>query len=213
MPFGPDPQAIHPVPAHQRIVFLKNLIRDPKIEIGDYTYYDDPENALLFAERNVLHHYDFLGGTLRIGRFCAIATGARFVMNGANHALSGFSTFPFNIFGEGWEEGFDIGTITAGLRGDTVIGNDVWIGAEAVILPGVTIGDGAVIGAFSVVARDVAPYAIVAGNPAVERRRRFAPETIERLLRVAWWNWPIERITRNLAAIRGADIDALERAE
>ncbi len=212
MPFGPDPQAIHPVPAHQRIVFLKNLIRDPKIEIGDYTYYDDPENALLFAERNVLHHYDFLGDRLRIGRFCAIATGARFIMNGANHALSGFSTFPFNIFGQGWEEGFDIGTITSGLRGDTVIGNDVWIGAEAVILPGVTIGDGAVIGAFSVVARDVAPYAIVAGNPAVERRRRFAPETIERLLRVAWWNWPIERITQNLAAIRGADIDALERA-
>ncbi|WP_427025623.1 CatB-related O-acetyltransferase [Aureimonas ureilytica] len=212
MSYGPDPQAIHPVPAHQRIVFLKALIHDPKIEIGDYTYYDDPENALLFAERNVLHHYDFLGDRLRIGRFCAIATGARFIMNGANHAMTGFSTFPFNIFGRGWDEGFDIGTITAGLRGDTVIGNDVWIGAEAVILPGVTIGDGAVIGAFSVVARDVAPYAIVAGNPAVERRRRFPPETIERLLRVAWWNWPIERITQNLAAIRGADIDALERA-
>ncbi len=213
MPVGPDPSSIHPVPAHQRIVFLKPLISDPRIEIGDYTYYDDPENALLFASRNVLHHYDFLGDTLRIGRFCAIATGARFVMNGANHAMTGFSTFPFNVFGGGWEEGFDRGTITAGLRGDTVIGNDVWIGAEAVILPGVTIGDGAVIGAFSVVTKDVAPYAIVAGNPATERRRRFAPETVERLLRVAWWNWPIERITRNLAAIRGADIDALERAE
>lgn len=213
MPLGPDPSSIHPVPAHQRIVFLKPLISDPRIEIGDYTYYDDPENALLFASRNVLHHYDFLGDKLRIGRFCAIATGARFVMNGANHAMTGFSTFPFNIFGGGWEEGFDMGTITAGLRGDTVIGNDVWIGAEAVILPGVTIGDGAVIGAFSVVAKDVAPYAIVAGNPATERRRRFEPDTVERLLRVAWWNWPIERITRNLAAIRGADIDALERAE
>ncbi|WP_062111309.1 CatB-related O-acetyltransferase [Aureimonas sp. AU40] len=213
MPLGPDPLAIHPVPAHQRIVFLKNLIDDPKIEIGDYTYYDDPENALLFASRNVLHHYDFLGDKLRIGRFCAIATGARFVMNGANHAMTGFSTFPFNIFGEGWEEGFDMGSITAGLRGDTVIGNDVWIGAEAVILPGVTIGDGAVIGAFSVVGRDVSPYAVVAGNPAVERRRRFSPEIVDRLLAVAWWNWPVERITKNLAAIRGADIDALERAE
>ncbi len=156
MPPGPDPRSIHPVPAHPRIVFLKPLIDDPKIEIGDYTYYDDPENARLFASRNVLHHYDFLGDTLRIGRFCAIATGVRFIMNGANHALTGFSTFPFNIFGGGWEEGFDIGTITAGLRGDTVVGNDVWIGAEAVILPGVTIGDGAVIGAFSVVAKDVA---------------------------------------------------------
>ncbi|MFH6785378.1 MULTISPECIES: CatB-related O-acetyltransferase [Methylobacterium] len=213
MPLGPDPRSLHPVPAHQRIVFLKPLIDDPKIEIGDFTYYDDPENALLFASRNVLHHYDFLGDKLRIGRFCAIATGVRFIMNGANHALTGFSTFPFNIFGGGWEEGFDVGTITAGLRGDTVVGNDVWIGAEAVILPGVTIGDGAVIGAFSVVAKDVAPYAIVAGNPAVERRRRFPPDIVERLGRVAWWNWPIVRITGNLAAIRGADIDALERAE
>ncbi|WP_430384010.1 CatB-related O-acetyltransferase [Aureimonas ureilytica] len=210
---GPDPLAIHPAPAHQRMVFLKNVVSDPKIEIGDYTYYDDPENALLFASRNVLHHYDFLGDKLRIGRFCAIATGARFIMNGANHAMTGFSTYPFNIFGNGWEEGFDIATITAGLRGDTVIGNDVWIGAEAVIMPGVTIGDGAIIGAFSVVTRDVAPYAIVAGNPAVERRRRFEPELVERLLRVSWWNWPVERITKHLAAIRGADIDALERAE
>ena len=210
---GPDPLAVHPVPAHQRMVFLKNVVDDPKIEIGDYTYYDDPENALLFASRNVLHHYDFLGDKLRIGRFCAIATGARFIMNGANHAMTGFSTYPFQVFGSGWEEGFDIATITAGLRGDTVIGNDVWIGTEAVIMPGVTVGDGAIIGAFSVVTRDVAPYAIVAGNPAVERRRRFEPERIERLLRVAWWNWPVERITKHLAAIRGADIDALERAE
>lgn len=213
MPSGPDPRAVHPVPAHRRIVFLKNVVDDPRIEIGDYTYYDDPESAALFASRNVLHHYDFLGDRLRIGRFCAIATGARFVMNGANHAMTGFSTYPFNIFGEGWEEGFDFGTIQAGLRGDTVIGNDVWIGAEAVILPGVTIGDGAIVAAHGVVARDVAPYAIVAGNPAAERRRRFEPETVRRLLALAWWNWPVERITRNLAAIRGADIDALERAQ
>ena len=210
---GPDKAAVHPVPQHQRIVFLKNAVTDPKIEIGDYTYYDDPENALLFASRNVLHHYDFLGDKLRIGRFCALATGVRFVMNGANHAMTGFSTFPFNIFGNGWEEKFDFGSIQAGLRGDTVVGNDVWIGSEAVILPGVTIGDGAVIAAHSVVSRDVRPYAIVAGNPAQERRRRFPDDTVERLLRIAWWNWPVERITRNLAAIRGADIDALEKAE
>ncbi|WP_280514926.1 CatB-related O-acetyltransferase [Aureimonas sp. ME7] len=200
------------MPAHQRIVFLRNVVDDPKIEIGEYTYYDDPGGALLFASRNVLHHYDFLGDRLRIGRFCAIATGARFVMNGANHAMTGFSTFPFNIFGSGWEEGFEMETILSGLKGDTVVGNDVWIGSDALILPGVTIGDGAIVAANSVVSRDVAPYAVVAGNPASKRRRRFDDATIERLLAVGWWNWPVERISRNLAAIRGADIDALEQA-
>ncbi len=212
MSHGPDPRAVHPMPAHQRIVFLRNVVDDPKIEIGEYTYYDDPGGALLFASRNVLHHYDFLGDRLRIGRFCAIATGARFVMNGANHAMTGFSTFPFNIFGSGWEEGFEMETILSGLKGDTVVGNDVWIGSDALILPGVTIGDGAIVAANSVVSRDVAPYAVVAGNPASKRRRRFDDATIERLLAVGWWNWPVERISRNLAAIRGADIDALEQA-
>ncbi|RIY00718.1 antibiotic acetyltransferase [Aureimonas flava] len=212
MSLGPDPRAVHPVPAHQRIVFLRNVVSAPNVEIGEYTYYDDPEAALLFGTRNILHHYAFLGDRLVIGRFCAIATGARFVMNGANHAMSGFSTFPFNIFGEGWEEGFELGSITAGLKGDTMVGNDVWIGADALILPGVRIGDGAIVAASSVVSRDVAPYSIVAGNPAAERRLRFEPRVIERLLALRWWDWPAEKVGRNLAAIRGADIDALEKA-
>lgn len=212
MQTGPDPRTVHPVPAHPRIVFLKEVVTRPNVEIGDYTYYDDPEHALLFGERNILHHYEFLGDRLLIGRFCAIATGARFVMNGANHVMTGFSTYPFNIFAGGWEEGFDVATVQAGLRGDTAVGNDVWIGANAVILPGVRIGDGAVIAAESVVSRDVPPYAIVAGNPAREVRRRFAGDVVERLLAVAWWNWPADRISRHLAAIRGADIDALETA-
>lgn len=212
MSLGPDPRAVHPVPAHQRIVFLRNVVTAPNVEIGEYTYYDDPDAALLFDTRNILHHYEFLDDRLVIGRFCAIATGARFVMNGANHAMTGFSTYPFNIFGGGWEDGFDVASISAGNKGDTTVGNDVWIGADALILPGVTIGDGAIIAASSVVSRDVAPYAIVAGNPAAERRRRFEPEIVARLLALRWWDWPIDRIGRNLAAIRGADIDALEKA-
>src|SRR5690606_21383492 len=117
----------------------------PHIEIGDFTYYDDPQGPAGFVERCVLHHYDFIGDKLVIGRFCAIAAGATFIMNAANHAMTGFSTYPFNIFGCGWEQGFDEATIEAGLKGDTVIGNDVWIGHEATILPGVTIGDGAIV--------------------------------------------------------------------
>ena len=212
MPQGPDPRMIHPVPEHQRIVFLKPLIDSPRIEIGEYTYYDDPDAALDFERRNILHHYEFLGDKLIVGRFCAFATGVRFVMSGANHAMTGLSTYPFNIFRFGWEEAFDMETIRAGLKGDTVVGNDVWIGSGATIMPGVRIGDGAIVAAESVVTRDVAPYAIVGGNPAEDRRLRFAPEIVERLLAVAWWNWPIERISANLTAIRGGEIDALEKA-
>jgi virginiamycin A acetyltransferase len=126
--------------------------------------------------------------------------------------MTGFSTFPFNIFGHGWEEGFDFSTIAAGFRGDTRVGNDVWIGMEATILPGVTIGDGAIVAAKSVVASDVPPYAIVAGNPARVIRRRFDDATIARLLAIAWWNWPVDHITRHLQAIRGADLARLEIA-
>ena len=133
-------------------------------------------------------------------------------MNGANHAMSGFSTYPFNIFGHGWEEGFDVATWQREVRGDTVIGNDVWIGMEAVILPGVHIGDGAIIAAKSVVSRHVPPYAIVAGNPSTVVKKRFDDRTIEKLLAIAWWNWPVDKIGRNLDAIRGTDISLLEAA-
>jgi virginiamycin A acetyltransferase len=197
---------------HKRVGFLKPLVTAENIEIGDFTYYDDPDGPDLFQEKCVLHHYPFIGDKLIIGKFCAIAEGARFIMNGANHAMSGFSTYPFNIFGEGWEVGFDPATWQRELRGDTMLGNDVWIGMEAVILPGVTIGDGAIAAAKSVVTHDVPPYAIVAGNPAKVVKRRFDQRTIDRLLKVAWWDWPVDKITRNLNAIRGADIRALEAA-
>ena len=209
---GPHPELKHPIPMHKRVGFLKPLVTAENIEIGDFTYYDDPDGPDLFQEKCVLHHYPFIGDRLIIGKFCAIAEGARFIMNGANHAMSGFSTYPFNIFGQGWEEGFDPETWHRELRGDTVLGNDVWIGMEAVILPGMKIGDGAIAAAKSVVTHDVPPFAIVAGNPAKIVKMRFDQRTIDRLLKVAWWDWPVDKITRNLNAIRGADIRALEAA-
>lgn len=205
---GPDPNDPHPLKGFPRVGFLKNFISRPNIQVGDYTYYDDPAGPERFEADNVLYHYDFIGDRLIIGRFCAIATGARFMMNGGNHATSGFSTFPFLIFGQGWERLVpDFPN-----RGDTVVGNDVWIGHDATIMPGVTIGDGAIIAAKSVVSADVRPYAVVAGNPAREVRRRFDDAVVDELLRLRWWDWPVERITRHLEAIAGADLEALRAA-
>ena len=210
---GPDPGTLHPMEGHTRVTFLAPLARGrANVEVGAYTYYDDPDDPEAFFDHNVLHHYDFVGDRLIIGPFCAIATGVQIVMNGGTHAMSGFSTYPFNIFGHGWEQGFDPATWTAENRGDTVIGADVWIGHQAVLMPGLTIGPGAIIAAHAVVTRDVAPYTIVAGNPAREVKCRFDEATIARLLAIAWWDWPADRITRNLAAIRGADLAALEAA-
>lgn len=210
---GPDPDDPHPVSEHPRVGFLKPIVDHPQIEIGAYTYYDDPTGPEHFVERCVGHLYPFLGDRLVIGRFCAIAAGVSFVMNGANHAMTGISTYPFNIFGHGWEEGFDVSTILSGMKGDTILGNDVWIGEGATIMPGVTIGDGAIVAARSVVAGDVPPYGIVGGNPARVIRLRFSEPAITRLLRLAWWDWPIDKISRNLGTIRGADIDKLEKAQ
>ncbi|NNU79817.1 CatB-related O-acetyltransferase [Halovulum dunhuangense] len=210
----PDPDTLHPLPEHPRVVALRPLAKDrPNVTVGPFAYYDDPEHATEFFTRNVLHHHDFIGDRLTIGGFAAIATGVRIVMNGANHLTTGFSTYPFEIHGGAWAKGFDPSAYAAGLRGDTVIGPDVWIGMEAVIMPGVTIGAGAIVAARSVVTHDVAPFAVVAGNPARPVRQRFDEETVARLLAVAWWDWPSDRIARNLRAIRGTDITALEAAE
>ncbi|PMB21564.1 Vat family streptogramin A O-acetyltransferase [Fischerella thermalis] len=204
----PDANNPHPMEGFPQVCFIKNTVTNPNIIIGDYTYYDDLEDSENF-ERNVLYHYPFIGDKLIIGKFCALATGVKFIMNGANHQMSGFSTYPFNIFGSGWER------VTPKpeelpFKGDTVIGNDVWIGYEAVIMPGVKIGDGAIVAAKSVVVKDVPPYAVVGGNPASLLRQRFPDEIIDALLEIAWWNWDIEKITRNLEKIVGADIEALK---
>lgn len=205
--FGPDPNTVHPMKGFPQVCFIKNTVSNPNIIIGDYTYYDDLVDSEDF-ERNVLYHYPFVGDKLIIGRFCALATGVRFIMNGANHKLDGLSTYPFSIFGNGWER------VTPSdeelpYKGDTVVGNDVWIGYESLIMPGVHIGDGAVIAAGSVVTTDVEPYAVVGGNPARMIRRRFSQDVIEELLRIAWWDWSADVITANLEAIVSGDIEAL----
>jgi virginiamycin A acetyltransferase len=206
---GPDPNEIHPMEGVAQVAFLKPVVDHPMIEIGDYTYYDDPAGPERFVETCVKYHFEHMGDRLVIGRYCAIATGVQFVMNGANHALGGFSTYPFAIFGKGWEDpGHDW---AQGSRGDTVVGNDVWIGTGATILPGVTIGDGAIVGAHAIISSEVPPYGIAVGNPARTVKRRFDEATVERLLDIAWWNWPAEKVTVNLAAIRGANLAALER--
>ena len=197
------------------VVHLNRVIDHPRIEIGDFTYFGHLEALEDYAAYLAPYTFPLSPEKLVIGKFCQIAHGARIVTSSANHDMSGFSTFPFANFMMTPETGFD--DIKAmfdvpGRKGDTVIGNDVWIGMDATIMPGVKVGDGAVIGSLSVVAKDVPPYAIVAGNPARIVKARFDEATVERLLAIAWWNWPAEKITRNLAAIKGADVDALERA-
>lgn len=207
--YGPDPATKHPMAGFPQICFIKNTVTNPNIMIGDYTYYDDPEDSENF-ERHVLYHYPFIGDKLIIGKFCALAQGVKFIMNGANHKLSGFSTYPFQIFGNGWEQVMpQPGELP--FKGDTVVGNDVWIGYESTVMPGVTIADGAIVAAKSVVVSNVPPYTIVGGNPAKIIRQRFADEVIAALLELAWWDWSIETISQNLEAIVAADIDALRR--
>jgi virginiamycin A acetyltransferase len=209
--YGADPKDKHPMKGFPQICFIQNTVSNPNIIIGDYTYYDDPEDSENF-ERNVLYHFPFIGDRLIIGKFCALARGIKFIMNGANHKLDGFSTYPFQIFGNGWEKVIPQ-TGELPYKGDTTIGNDVWIGYEAVTMPGVQVGDGAIIAAKSVVVSDVSPYVIVGGNPAKPIRKRFEDDVIQALLEVAWWNWDIEKVTRNLEKIVAANIEDLRNCE
>ncbi|SKA18076.1 Vat family streptogramin A O-acetyltransferase [Pantoea eucalypti] len=205
--YGPDPANPHPMEGFPQVCFIKNRVKNPNIIIGDFTYYDDPEGAENF-ERNVLYHFPFIGDKLIIGKFCAIAKGVQFIMNGANHSMAGFSTYPFYIFGNGWEASQpQAGDLPD--KGDTVIGNDVWIGYQALIMPGIKIGNGAIISSRSVVTSDVPAYSIVGGNPARVIRQRFNDETLSIIEKLAWWDWPVEKITQNLPAIRSANVEAL----
>jgi virginiamycin A acetyltransferase len=208
---GPNPNDKEPMKGFPQVGFLKNFISSPNILVGDYTYYDDPEGPDRF-ESNVLYHFPFIGDKLIIGKFCAIAKGVTFIMNGANHKTSGFSTYPFFIFGTGWEDA----SPAAGelpYKGDTVVGHDVWLGYEATIMPGISIGHGAIVASKSVVTSDVPPYSVVGGNPAKILKYRFDAKTIEALLSVAWWDWSAEKITRHLKLITNNDIDALIKSD
>ncbi|MGW5050362.1 CatB-related O-acetyltransferase [Actinokineospora sp. NPDC004072] len=205
----PDPATLHPLPAHDRVVFLKPLITSPAIEVGEYTYYDDPDGATAFEQRNVLYAYG--PERLVIGKFCAIAAGTRFLMAGAEHPTMGVSTYPFTMFGGEWaQRTLDVVTGMPS-RGDTVVGNDVWFGYQSTVLPGVRIGDGAIIAAGAVVTADVPPYAVVGGNPARPIRQRYADADVERLLRAAWWDWPVEAVTEHVRTIMTGDPAEIER--
>ena len=189
--------------------YLKNFIKSPKIEVCDYTYYDDPDGPENF-EKNVLYHFDFIGDKLIIGKFCAIAKDVTFIMNGANHQSAGFSTYPFFIFGNGWEKSApQPGDLP--FKGNTEIGNDVWIGYNATIMPGVKIGSGAIIASKSVVTNDVPAYAVVGGNPAKIIKQRFDDKTINALLSIAWWDWSSDKITAHLDAITQNNLDLLSK--
>ncbi len=207
--YGPNPNKPYPMADHRRVCFIKNFVKAQNIIVGDYSYYDDPIDPEGF-ERNVLYNYG--SERLVIGKFCAIATNVKFLMNGANHKLDGISTYPFPAFGNGWEKAMDK-LINLPSKGDTIIGNDVWIGYESLIMPGVKIGDGAVIAAKSVVVKDIPSYVVIGGNPARSINQRFSDSEIQMLLEIKWWDWEIEKITRNIHLIMEGDIAALRDAE
>ncbi|MFI9365151.1 CatB-related O-acetyltransferase [Kitasatospora sp. NPDC053057] len=209
VPVVPDPDVLHPFPEQPRVVLLKPLVTSPLIEVGEYSYYDDPDDPTAFETRNVLYHYG--PERLVIGKFCAFAEGVRFVMNGANHRMDGPSTFPFPIMGGAWAEHFDLLTGLPG-RGDTVVGHDVWLGYRTTVMPGVRIGSGAIVAAGSVVTSDIPDYAIAGGNPAKVIRLRYEEAEVARLLAVAWWDWPVEHLTRHLRTVMSGSVEELEAA-
>jgi virginiamycin A acetyltransferase len=200
----PDKNQKFPLQNYNRLCFLKNIITNPNIIVGDYTYYDDFEDVHNF-EKNVKYHFDFIGDKLIIGKFCMIASDVTFIMNGGNHLSDAITTYPFAIFGKDWSHAMEDKSYPT--KGDTIIGHDVWIGYGATIMPGVHIGNGAIIGSQSVVTKDVDPYTIVGGNPAQEIKKRFSSEKIIQLLDVAWWDWPIEKITENVQNLTSNNIE------
>lgn len=202
---------IYPRTGDDQTVYLNQVVTNPNIIVGDYTMYNDFVNdPTEFEKNNVLYHYPINGDRLIIGKFCSIACGAKFLFNSANHSLTSLSTYPFPIFFEEW--GLERAQVTRAWdhKGDIVIGNDVWIGYEAVILAGVTVGDGAIIGTRAVVTKDVPPYTIVGGVPAKPIRKRFPDDTIADLLALWWWDWPEERIAAHLNAIQSGQIDQIK---
>jgi virginiamycin A acetyltransferase len=206
--YGPDPHAVYPNEQIKQICYIKNVITRPNITVGDYTYYDDIDGPESF-EKHVTHHYEFLGDRLIIGKFCAIARGVEFIMNGANHRMNTVTTYPFNIMGGGWEKSVPA-LSDLPFKGDTIIGNDVWIGQNVTILPGVHIGDGAIIAANSVVTKPVPPYTVAGGNPARSLKKRFDDELVEYLLELKWWDWPPEKIFTHLEVLCSADLELIK---
>ena len=201
----PNPNKVFPVTGFKTVTHVKPTITNPNIIVGDFTYYSGD-----CFQKQVVHHQKFYGDKLIIGKFCQIAHGVHFVMNGANHQMNAVTTYPFYIM-EGWEQ--PVPPLSElPVKGDTIVGNDVWIGENATILPGVKIGDGAIIGLNSVVASDVAPYTIVAGNPAKLIRHRFDEELTALLLRLKWWDKPIEEINSLIPLLTNSDLSFVKQS-
>ena len=206
----PNPNEVFPN-EYKTSCFIKNVIKAPNIIVGDYTYYDDSNDPTGFEQNNVLFNYPEFGDKLIIGKFCAIASGTKFIMGSANHRINSVTTYPFNVFGGAWKECTPEHLSQLPLKGDTVIGNDVWIGRESVIMPGVKIGDGSIIGAYSVVTKDVPSYSVVGGNPAKFIKKRFHDKLIETLLKVKWWDFAAEKLVDFLPLLCDSDLEKVQQ--
>lgn len=205
----PNPNVVFPN-EFKTSCFLKNVISAPNIMVGDYTYYDDPTDPTGFERNNVLFNYPEFGDRLIIGKFCSIASGTKFIMGPANHRISSVTTYPFQVFGGLWSENTPPHLSQLPFKGDTVIGNDVWIGRESVIMPGVKIGDGAIIAAYSVVAKEVPPYSVFGGNPARFIKKRFNDELIELLLKLKWWDFAEEELGKILPLLCDPNLERVK---
>lgn len=202
----PNPYVIFPN-VYKTSCFIKNVMTAPDITVGDYTYYDDEFHPTEFEKNNVLFNYPEFGDHLIIGKFCSIASGTKFIMGAANHRLSSVTTYPFHVFGGEWEKRTPDHLSELPKKGDIIVGNDVWIGRESVIMPGVTIGDGAIIAAYSVVTKDVLPYSVVGGNPARFIKKRFDDELIQLLLELKWWNKDAKDLVNILPLLCHTDLN------
>ncbi|WP_108822451.1 Vat family streptogramin A O-acetyltransferase [Dysgonomonas sp. Marseille-P4361] len=207
--YGPTPDSIYPNEKIKQVCFIKNVIKNPNIIIGEYTYYDDEDGAENFEE-HVTHHYDFIEDKLIIGKFCAIGRGIEFIMNGANHKMNAITTYPFNIMGHGWEKTTP-SIEDLPIKGDTIVGNDVWIGQNVTIMPGIKIGNGAIIAANSTVSKDIPAYHIAGGNPIRIIKKRFEDDLIDYLQKLKWWDWSAEKITENLEILLSSDLDKIKQ--
>ncbi|MFR3469908.1 MAG: CatB-related O-acetyltransferase [Oscillospiraceae bacterium] len=206
----PNPNEIFPN-QYGTSCFVKHVVQAPNISIGDYTYYDDRDNPTDFEQNNILFNYPEFGDRLIIGKFCQIASGAKFIMGPANHRISSVTTYPFSVFGGRWSEQTPPHLSQLPFKGDIVVGNDVWIGRESVIMPGVKIGDGSIIGAYAVVTRDVPPYCVVGGNPARFIKKRFHDELIQILLELKWWDFPEEKLVEFLPLLCDPDLENVQQ--
>ena len=204
----PNPNEIFPN-EYKTSCFIKNVVTAPNISIGDYTYYDDAVDPAGFEKNNVLFNYPEFGDRLIIGKFCAIASGTKFIMGPANHRISSITTYPFHVFGGVWSDRTPDHLTQLPLKGDIVIGNDVWIGRESVVMPGVRIGDGSIVAAYSVVAKDIPPYSVVGGNPARLIKKRFDDEFIDLLLRLKWWDLQPDELADLLPLLCDPDLETV----